>query len=215
MTHFASPKPHQKFLYWMGRTSYLLLFKLLWRLEVRGQENIPKQGGVLFAANHMSYADPPLVAVGSNRTLYFFAKEELFRIPIFGWLIKQTNAFPVKRYEHDIGAFKRAQQLLENGQVVLLFPEGRRSKTGVMGKAKPGVGMLAYKTNVPVVPVYISNSNQLKQFKKVKVTFGPPIYPAPLENEKEQYQFFSDAVMDSIANLMSKMYNHKIHDLKK
>lgn len=205
MRVFEAPKNYQKVLYWTARNSYRTLFKLVWRLEISGVENIPLTGGVLLAANHASNADPPLVAACASRPLHFFAKEELFKVPVFGWLIRQLNAFPVKRYEHDVGAFKRAQQLLENGQAVLLFPEGRRSRTGEMGKAKPGVGMLAYKARVPVIPVSILNSNRLNRFKKLRVCFGQPIFPEPCKNEKERYQPFSDAVLASIANLIIKM----------
>lgn len=212
MTPFQLPKKYQKILYWLGKNSFKMIFKLFWRLEIVGAENIPSVGGVLIAANHTSYADPPLVGACAQRPLYFFAKEELFRIPVFGWLISQVNAFPVKRYEHDIGAFKRAQHLLQNGQVVLVFPEGRRSKTGELGKAKSGVGMLAYKTRVPVVPVYVANTRRLKEFKQLKILIGKPMFPTVLENEKEQYQLFSEGVLNAIANLKSKMYNNKLDE---
>jgi 1-acyl-sn-glycerol-3-phosphate acyltransferase len=212
LREFHKPRLHQKFIYRIGRGAYKLAFKLILRVRIIGEENIPESGGVLLASNHASLADPPLVATSIRRPIHFFAKEELFRIPIFGWLIRQVNAFPVKRYEHDVGAFKRAQTLLENGQIVLLFPEGGRSASGALGRAKPGVGMLAYKTGAPVVPVYLDNSNQLAQFKKISVSFGKPMLPPQVMGEKEFYQSFSDRVMDAIADLKSKMYNGRPED---
>ena len=204
---FERPRLHQRFLYWLGVAVFWTFYKLVWRMEARGMENVPKTGGVLIASNHASNADPPFVTVNVSRQLYFFAKEELFKIPVFGWLIRQVNAFPVKRYEHDVGAFKRAQFLLEHGQAVLLFPEGRRSKDGRLGKAKPGVGMLAYKAGVPVVPVYIHNNNRLGALPKVTVTFGRPMVPPATANEKDAYQPFSDSVLGAVAELQAKMYN--------
>lgn len=201
---FTPPTLFQRTLYWIGKKFFLLCFKLFWRLEIVGQENVPKCGGVIIAANHLSYADPPLAGASCPRHLFFFAKEELFKNPIFGWLIRQVNAFPVKRYEQDITAFKTAQRVLENGAALLLFPEGRRSKTGQLGKARAGVGMLAYKANVPVVPACILNSNQMKKLLKLKVAFGRPLLPNSSE-EKPDYQAFSNLVLEAIANLKSKM----------
>ena len=136
-------KGFQKFLYLFAKNVTFLLFKTFWRLEIIGKENVPLSGGALLASNHVSYADPPLVAASVDRFIHFFAKEELFHMPIIGWFISQVNAFPVKRFEHDIGAFKKAQKLLTQGEEVVIFPEGRRSKTGELGKARAGLGMFS------------------------------------------------------------------------
>ena len=202
---FCPPKLYQRFLYWFAKNLFGITYKIVWRMRVTGAENIPAQGGVLIASNHLSLADPPLVSSLIPRPIYFFAKEELFRYPLFGWLIRQVNAFPVKRFEHDVGAFKRAQFLLENGQAVLVFPEGRRSKTGELGSARPGVGMLAFKARVPVVPVYVSNSHRLLRFAKLQARIGKPISPNFSESQKRSYQAFSDEVLAAIADLKSKL----------
>ena len=182
-----------------------LLFVAFGRVAIFGAENVPAHGGVILASNHLSNADPNLVGSSILRPIFYFAKEELFRQPILGWVLTQVNAFPVKRKEHDVGAFKKAQSLLAAGHGVLLFPEGRRSKTGELGRAKAGVGMLAYKAGVPVVPVCVVNSHRLFRFKKLKVAFGKPLHPKKDPQGRQSYQAFSDEIMAAIADLKLKM----------
>lgn len=200
-------KLHQRFLYWLSQSFARAVCVIFGRLEIIGAENVPKEGGALIASNHLSNLDPPLIAASIGRPIYFFAKEELFRVPILGWWIAQVNAFPVKRLEHDVGAFKKARALLARGESVLLFPEGRRSKTGDLGPPKPGCAMLAVKAGVPVVPVCIMNSHRLFEFKKLKVAFGTPIRPSKLMEENRSYEIFAGEIMAAIAALKSKLYN--------
>ena len=207
IAEYQPPSAFNNAFYWLCQTFCWCFFKFIWRLEVTGTENVPLEGGLLIACNHLSLADPPLISVSSPRKLYFFAKEELFRIPVVGWGLNHLNAFPVRRYEHDIGAFKKAQHLLRSGQAVLLFPEGRRNKTGELGQAKAGVGMLAYKTGARVVPVCIQNSNRMGRMKKLKVRFGAPLSPPQSVLDQDRYQTFSDSVLAAVAELQSRMYN--------
>ena len=132
----------QKIIYWISHTFSRIFFMTFGRLDLQGTENIPETGAAIFASNHLSNFDPNLVGSCVKRPIYYFAKEELFRVPILGWWIAQVNAFPVKRLEHDIRAFKKARALLSQGEGVLLFPEGHRSKTGELGPPKPGATVL-------------------------------------------------------------------------
>lgn len=193
-------------MYWVARDLCWVFFRIFSRLEVTGRENIPKEGGVVLASNHASFADPPLVSVASPRMIYFFAKAELFQVPVLGWFIHNVNAFPVKREEHDVGAFRKAYQLLRSGQAVVLFPEGTRSKTGELGQAKPGAGMLAAKAGVPIVPIYIHNSGNFSQLGKLRMEIGSPIYPVK-NSSRENYQELSETALTAIAELKNKMYN--------
>ena len=178
-----------------------MLFKIIWRSEESGRENIPAEGGVIISPNHKSFADPPYTGSAMKRPLHFMAKEELFSVPVLGYLIKQTNAFPVARASQgDVGAFKTALNLLENGEAVLVFPEGGRAKNEAFRPAKQGVGMLACRAQVPVVPARITGSDKIGSFAKLKIIFGKPIYP-PKEYSKDTYMKFSQEVMDSIQGL--------------
>ncbi|MHB9155182.1 MAG: lysophospholipid acyltransferase family protein [Endomicrobiales bacterium] len=187
-------------LYYAGRSLFRVLFGTLWRARTSGRGNIPCQGGVIIAPNHRSVADPPLVGSMMERPLHFMAKQELFEVPALGFLIKRTNAFPVRRGRQDIGAFRMARRLLGKGEAVLMFPEGTRSRDGNFGRARAGVGMAACIAQVPVVPVRIFNSDRLGRFPALRVVYGAPVYP-PKEYTKESYQKLSEQVLERIKEL--------------
>ncbi len=193
-------KEKSGFLYYLGRSLFKLMFVLLYRCKSSGQENIPKDCGVIIAPNHMSFFDPPLTGCFMKQDLYFMAKQELFSVPVLGFLIKRTNAFPVKRGKQDLNAFRNAFSLLKNKKALLMFPEGTRSKTGVMGKARAGVGMVSCNCQVPIVPVKITNTNNMKRFKRLEIKYGKPVYP-PKEYNKDDYLKLSQEVVDKIKSL--------------
>jgi 1-acyl-sn-glycerol-3-phosphate acyltransferase len=159
------------------------LMRLLFRLEVVNPGLVPATGPVLLVSNHVSVLDPPLIGGAAPRPLVFMAKEELFRIPLFGRLIRALNARPVRRDGSDMRALKAALAVLEEGQAILVFPEGTRGEEGgPLGDGKPGVGMLAVLSGAPVVPVFVSGSGgalprgqTLPRPAKVRVSFGPPL----------------------------------------
>lgn len=169
---------------------------IVWRLEVHGQENIPKTGAVIIASNHRSFGDPPIVGSSIPRAVHFLAKKELFRFRPFGWLISNLNAHPLNR-GGDVAAFKLAQNLLSEGNALIIFPEGGRSKTEDFRPAKAGVGMLAQMAQCPIVPTYIQNSAYMKKLKKIRVVFGPVLYA----KDYGSYQDAAEAVMKKIGEL--------------
>jgi 1-acyl-sn-glycerol-3-phosphate acyltransferase len=193
-------KQKSGFLYYLGRFLFKWMFILVYRCKSEGSQNIPEDTGVIIAPNHTSFFDPPMTGCFMKQDLFFMAKEELFSIPVLGWCIKRTNAFPVKRGKQDMSAFRNAFGLLENKKALLVFPEGTRSKDGQLGKARAGVGMLACNGQVPVVPVKITNTNKMLKFKKLYITYGKPIYP-PKEYKKEDYLKLSQTVLDEIKKL--------------
>jgi len=191
-------KKKSELLYNGGWWFFRFLFHFIGRAKVSGLENIPA-GGAVIAPNHISLADPQLVGCCMKRDLFFMAKIELFKVPIFGSLISRTNAFKVRRGQMDIEAFRTAQRLLENGRAVLVFPEGTRSKDGNFRKPFHGVGMLSCMAQSPIVPVRIMNSDKFP-YKQIKVIFGKPIYP-PKDFEKKTYKELSERVIEEIGKL--------------
>lgn len=187
----------QPFLYPFTKNLARLLFVLGWGARVIGRENVPKEGGVIFAANHRSYADPPLVGSALHRQVHFLAKEELFSFKPFGWYISNLNAHPLNRNGGDVSALRAAKKLLEAGYPMIVFPEGSRSKTDELRKPKPGVGLLAKMANVKVVPVYVHNSGHMAQFKRVAIQFAPPIDPS----EYKTHQEIAERVMADIQKM--------------
>ena len=197
-------------LYAILKPIVLGLLRLLCRVEVHGRAFMPLQGGLLIVANHSSVLDPPLVGAVAPRPLSFLAKEELFRIPLFGRLIAGVNARPVRREGADAKALRTALRLLEQGEALLVFPEGTRGDEGTLRPPKPGAGMLAVLSGVPVVPAYVRGSGgvwprgrSLPRPGKVVVTYGEPMTfeRTPGMERKEQYEAASRAMMDAIARL--------------
>ena len=193
---------YSRLLYTLGKRISGGMFDLLWRRKVYWKENIPPPGqGVIFAANHRSLADPNLIGSAIPYHVNYFAKEELFKIPLVGWYIRRVNAFPVNRKEADVGAVKTAQRILEAGEGLVLFPEGgRRRDPKRQWQAKSGVGMLACTTGAVVVPVGVRNSENFTQLGRIEVRFGKPLRP-PRENSRDAYENFSQVVMDRIREL--------------
>ncbi len=187
------------FFYFVSFT-WRLIFKTIWRIKLSGEKNVPDKGGFIFASNHISWYDPPVVGSSIRRAMHIMAKEELFDIPVLGSFIKAINTFPVKRGQFDRKSLRFAQMILEKGEGLFMFPEGTRSKDGNFGKARPGVGMLACFAQMPVVPVRVRNTDKLFSFKRILINIGAPLYP-PKKYSKETYQQFSEKVLDEIKKL--------------
>ena len=182
-----------------------VIFKILFRMEIIGRENIPKTGPLIIASNHASLLDPPLVGTASTRKVCFMAKEELF-VPILGTIYKSLGAFPVKRGASDRNAIKCALNLLKTNKVLGIFPEGTRSKNGQLGHAGSGTLGLAGKFRVPIVPTAVIGSNlkfQKSFWPKIKVIFGKPIYfPQDREVDKELLQEMTEIMMKEIGKML-------------
>ena len=188
----------------------MLLLRLLFRLEGRGAENVPKTGPVLLVTNHSSVLDPPVVGALTPRPLYFLAKAELFGIPLFGRFIRALHARPIRRGAADPSALRMARRVLEGGGALLVFPEATRQPEGRLGEGRPGAGMLALVSGALVVPAYVSGTGRawpkgrvLPRPAKVRVHFGKPMHFdwSPERDRREQYAAASHGMMAAIATL--------------
>jgi 1-acyl-sn-glycerol-3-phosphate acyltransferase len=188
----------------------VFLMRMLFRLEARGTEHVPRTGPLLLVANHSSVLDPPLVGGMAPRPLTFLAKAELFDIPLFGALIRGVNAHPLRREGADSAALRTALRVLDGGGALLVFPEGTRGPEGVLREPKAGAAMLAILSGAPVVPAYIKGSGgawpkgrALPRPAKVVITFGPPLtfQRAAGTDRKAHYEATSRALMAAIGRL--------------
>ena len=184
-----------------------IFFGVLFRPQIIGRENVPLQGGMIMAANHLSNWDPPMAGAYMPRPVAYMAKEELFKPALAGAIIRNLYAFPVKRGAADRGAIKTALGILKQGLCLGVFPEGTRNKTGKLGKAESGAALLAAMSKAPVVPTAIINTNKIFQsgslFPQVKVIFGEPIYFEGKHNDKEALAAFSKKIMEKIEILIN------------
>jgi 1-acyl-sn-glycerol-3-phosphate acyltransferase len=182
-------------LYVIFRSLLNAIYAVLFRLEPKGLHNIPSSGAVILASNHISNFDPPTIGVKVERQVLFMAKEELFRIPVFGSLITSFGAFPVKRGGVSKEAIKSAITFLKEGKMLAIFPEGSRSNTGA---AKKGAAMIALRGGGLIVPVAIVGS--YKPFRKMYVCYGEPIdLAARMEGfEGDQLERATEIIMEGI-----------------
>lgn len=206
-------KPFYGFFHYLAGVIHAMWF----RGEVVGQENFPRQGPFLIAANHASHLDPPIVASQIAKQMRFFARKSLWNNRLVGWWLANVGTIPVERDSGDIGAIKRVFQALEEDRAVVLFPEGTRSPDGNLQKPKAGVGFMACKTGVPVVPCRVFDS--FEAFGKgqrvpnfgapVTIVFGPPILAADYDDPalgKARYEAAAQRIMDRIAALPRPSY---------
>ncbi|HET7656723.1 MAG TPA: lysophospholipid acyltransferase family protein [Bacillales bacterium] len=187
-------------LYAVGRVPVYSYFKLFHRLKIVGKENVPREGGILLCGNHINNLDPPLVGAACPRDVHFMAKAELFEVPVLKGLLPHINAFPVRRGAGDRSALRGGLQVLEEGKVLGLFPEGTRSKDGKIGKALSGAGFFALRSTAHVVPCAIIGSYE--PFRKITVIFGKPLDFSGLRERKVSAQEAAEKIMEGIRFLV-------------
>jgi 1-acyl-sn-glycerol-3-phosphate acyltransferase len=177
--------------YWLSRAVLEPFFLLYFRLSRTGSEHIPREGGVIIAANHRSFLDPFVIGTLVRRPVYFVAKTELFRRPVQAWWLSSLGAFPVERGHGDRDAMDTARRILERGDCVVIFPEGTRTRPGALGNAKRGVGRLALETGVPIVPVAVIGTEDVRKGwrirpRKVRLRVGAAMQFARVEAPSPQ-----------------------------
>ncbi len=166
--------------YWLSRAILEPFFLVYFRMRRIGREHIPREGGVIIAANHRSFLDPFVIGTLVRRPVYFVAKTELFTRRIPAWWLSSLGAFPVDRGQGDRDAMDTARRILERGDCVVIFPEGTRTRPGALGTPKRGVGRLALEAGVPIVPVAVMGTEDVRKGllvrpRKVSLRVGAPL----------------------------------------
>jgi 1-acyl-sn-glycerol-3-phosphate acyltransferase len=161
----------------VGRPTIGLTAEVFTRLQVYGADRVPLTGGLVVAANHFSWVDPPALGAASPRTLYFMAKVEAHRIPGIGPLMRAFGTFAVRRGESDRDAVRTMREIVREGGALGMFAEGTRQRSGVPGTVQPGAAMVAITEGVPVSPAAIHGSQTWRpgNFAPVSVAWGEPM----------------------------------------
>lgn len=183
-----------------------LVFKVFFRLKAIGKENVPAEGPVVLCANHTSNFDPPILGTPLDREIHYMAKAELFDVPVLGWLLPKIRAFPVKRGGVSKESIRLAIQLLNEGKVLGIFPEGTRSNAGGMGKK--GAASLALKGNAKVVPAAIIGNYAL--FKQMTIIYGKPLDISEFADAgSEGLELATEKIMSTIRAMKSEYESKK------
>jgi 1-acyl-sn-glycerol-3-phosphate acyltransferase len=178
----------------------------VYRTRCIDSDNVPPSGPVIITPNHFSFLDHFFVAVYLRRKVQFMAKSQLFKRPA-QWIFTHGGVFPVRRGHHDEEAFKTAHAVLARGDIVVMYAEGGRSRSGELGSPKPGLGRLALESGAPVVPTAIAGSSGVRnwkrlQFPKITLRYGEPVQFERVESPtREQSQAASEAVFERVEEL--------------
>ncbi len=200
--------------YYVGRLLVRMVLTLFTRWQVNGAENVPNEGPLLVVANHINAADPPLLGVSVGRKVVFMAKEELFRSKFIGYFIRGFGSFPVHRGRLDTKALRLADQLLAQGLVLAMFPEGKRSRSGQLQPALPGSALIATRSGVPILPVGIVGTEKIKGITwllrrpRITVNIGHPFLLPPASGRLTKAELVEHAhfIMSRIAELLPQKY---------
>jgi 1-acyl-sn-glycerol-3-phosphate acyltransferase len=197
--------------YWFCRELSRLLAKMAFRLRILHRERMIEEGPLILAVNHSSYFDPPLAGMCSRRDVYYLARKNLLQWPILGPMFPDMNVIPVERDGNDMSALREVIKKIREGNGVVLFPEGTRSRDGQLQPARAGIGLVIAKTRAPVLPMRIFGAfdafpkgSKRLHFVPITVALGEPIRFTDEEighGTREVYQKLSDRVMEAIANI--------------
>jgi len=174
------------------RFLYRVYFRLYHRGRVENADRLPDEGGFILAGNHVSFLDPPFFGLACRREAFYMARDTLFRNPVAGWILRKWNCVPINRDRGDLGALRTMLRMLGEGKAVLMFPEGTRSPDGQLQEARAGIGMIAAKAGVKIVPMRIIGTDKalpkgasFPRPAKVTIKFGEPFDP-PIPADFEQ-----------------------------
>lgn len=195
-----------KVLYRVGQAVCRPIMKVFYRYKFINNNSIPHEGAYIIASNHMSFSDPVLLGLGQRRRLFFMAKQELFKNKFFAGLIRALGAFPVERGAGDGKAIKTGEDLIKEGNVMTIFIEGGRTKTGEFLRPRSGCALVAQQMQVPVIPACITiTGNPKYRFAKRVIHFGDPLTPQQLgltpDGDRRQLKNATNMIMDEIKKM--------------
>ena len=183
---------------------------------VRGRENVPATGGAILVSNHLNNADPCIIPGALNRRIITMAKREMFKWPGLSLIFRFIGAFPVDRQGADLSAIREAQAVVHDGMLLLMFPEGTRSKDRQLHQGFAGTALIAYRTGAPIIPIAVTGTEHLKWpflfFRpflgpRVTITFGKPFYPPKIDRITTQAaRTATDDIMRRVAELLPEEY---------
>ena len=186
------------------------------RVTAEGREHVPKSGGVILASNHLSYIDHYVTGAVLDRQVFFISKAQHFDVPVQRWLFKQWGVIPLKRGEGDNEAMARSLQILQEGKLFGIYPEGTRSTDGKLHRGRTGVARLALQARVPVIPVGMIGTDKIlpkgknvPKLKKVSVHIGAPMHFEQfygMENDRKVTREITDRIMHAIRDLSGQEY---------
>jgi 1-acyl-sn-glycerol-3-phosphate acyltransferase len=198
---------HSDWVYTLARLLLTPFCMVAFRARARAVPNVPGTGAAILAPNHFSAMDHFFCGLYLRRRVRFMAKSQLFR-GVLAWILRRGGAFPVQRGRHDERAIATALEILEQGGVVVIYPEGGRSRSARIGeRARPGVGRLALESGAPVVPVAIHGSERARnwkrlEFPRVEVLYGEPLrFERQVTSSREAQQAVADEVLDAVREL--------------
>jgi 1-acyl-sn-glycerol-3-phosphate acyltransferase len=166
---------------------------LAYKVRYTGIRNLPANGGVLMVSNHQSHFDPPLVGMASHRRMNYLARSSLFTFAPFRWLINSLDAIPIEREGMGLGGIKESLRRLKRGEIVVMFPEGTRTRNGQVGTFRAGFTTLARRSGAAIMPVAIEGAfaawprwHKLPRLGRIHVHYGPPITPEEIARLDEE-----------------------------
>lgn len=197
--------------YGLLRVVFIAIGRALFRFRVVGREHVPERGGLLVAANHASYLDIPVLGCALPRRAYFLGRSDLFPRWLIGPLLRALGWIPMRHYRLDREGVGKAVALIRQGRVVVIYPEGTRSKEGRLGPGKPGIGVIVAETRCRVLPVYLEGTHQVlpvgarwPRLYPIRVVIGETLEfskDGAQHAGKAFYQQVSRTVMERIAAL--------------
>ncbi len=189
---------------------------------VEGRENVPKTGAAILVSNHLNNADPCIIPGALDRRIITMAKKEMFKWPVISLLFRFIGAFPVDRQSADLAAIREAQSVIHDDILLLMFPEGTRSRDHQLHKGFPGTALIAYRTGAPIIPIAITGSEHIPwpwvflrplMGPRVTITFGKPFYPPKVDRITTQAaKDATDVIMRHVAALLPEQYRGEYGD---